>query len=414
MNAKIAAPKGDPGMSKPSRIFIPLTAAAVLAVLASAPPALEAQAQSPKVLGFKKQFKIEVRNAEPYILENHPVVLFVEDIRRAIPDFNSYNYAIFEETERAATLVLSQADDLDKDRYHDEIVFIRTLPASSVTTLTCYYAPKGSFQLMTPAKAYARLFGPSGAPAAAGWESDLCAFRFADGRIEPYGKANRGLVLKTPGAAESKPQDWGMKILEAAPSAGLGGLSLWDEGKRIPLMIPDGASLKIKPTVVVAGPLRAMVKAEYTGIAASQPYEATLFASAFADNQASRQDVVIAAKGGPAAYGPGVKKLASETVSQDARGGILSVWGRGTGAADEIGLAVIFDPDQFLGFEETATDRWVKLTGKPGVKLTHWILSGWIKGLGAPAYPPSKNWTAKAGEIAKQVRARVTVGYKTS
>ncbi len=404
-------------MSRHPRVLIGLTAAAVLAVLTvviAAPPALEAQAQSPTVLGFKKKFKIEIRNAEPFVLENHPVILSVEDIRRAVPDFNSYNYAIFEETGKAVTLVLSQADDLDKDRYHDEIVFMRTLPASSVTALTCYYAPKGSFQLMTTAKAYARLFGPSSAPAAAAWESDLCAFRFVDGRIEPYGKANRGLVLRTPGAADPKPQDWGMKVLEAAPSAGLGGLSVWDDGKRVPLMLPDGASLKIKPTVVASGPLRAMIKVEDSGIAAARQFDVTLFASAFADNAASRQDVIIAAQGGPVTYGPGIKKLASETVSQDGQDGVLSVWGRGTGAADEIGLAVLFDPAQSLGFEETAADRWVKLNGKPGVRMTHWILSGWIKGLGAPAYPPAKNWDAKAREIARQVRARVTVGYKTS
>ncbi len=404
-------------MSRHPRVLIGLTAAVVLVlltVLIAAPPAPKAQAQSPTVLGFKKQFRIEIRNAEPFVLENHPVVLSVEDIRRAVPDFNSYNYAIFEETGKAVTLVLSQADDLDKDRYHDEIVFIRTLPASSATTLTCYYAPKGSFQLMTTAKAYARLFGPSSAPAAAGWESDLCAFRFVDGRIEPYGKANRGLVLRTPGAAEAKPQDWGMKVLDASPSAGLGGLGVWDEGKRIPLMLPDGASLKIKPTVVASGPLRAMVKVEYSGIAAARQFDVTLLASAFADNAASRQDVIITAKGGPVTYGPGIKRLASETDSQDARAGVLSVWGRGTGAADEIGLAVIFDPARFLGFEETAAERWVKLNGKPAEKMTHWILSGWIKGLGAPAYPPAKNWAAKAGDIAKQVRARVTVGYKVS
>jgi hypothetical protein len=165
-----------------------------------------------------------------------------------------------------------------------------------------------------------------------------------------------------------------------------------------------------------------MVKAEYSGIVTPRgEYSLTLYASAFADNAAAKLDVKIVTKGqGQLVFGPGVKKLASAAALVDGAGGVLSVWGRGTGAADEIGLAVFFEPSDFAGTEETETDRWVKLTGglggpgSSGVEKTYWVLSGWVKGLGAPAYPAAKNWAAKAGDVGRQVRGRVKVSYKAS
>jgi len=155
-----------------------------------------AQAQDPKVLGFKNQFIIEITNPSPLALENHAVIIDVAGIRASVAaDFNTYNYAIFEEKGGNYTLVVTQADDLDKDRYHDEIVLVRTLPPSSRTRLICYYSPTRSFQLMPAQKAFARLSWETGG-AEAGWESNLAAFKFVHGRIEFYGKLAAGLDRK--------------------------------------------------------------------------------------------------------------------------------------------------------------------------------------------------------------------------
>ncbi len=132
-----------------------------------------AQAQDPKVLGFTKQFVIEITNPSPLALENHAVVIDVAGIRASVAaDFNTYNYALFEKNGDDYTLVVTQADDLDKDRYHDEIVLVRTLPPSSTTRLVCYYSPTRSFQLMPAPKAFARFAWATGG-AEAGWESNL-------------------------------------------------------------------------------------------------------------------------------------------------------------------------------------------------------------------------------------------------
>ncbi len=371
-----------------------------------------AQAQDPKILGFKKQFVVEITNPSPLVLENHAVVIDVAGIRASVAaDFNTYNYALFEEKAGNYTLVVTQADDLDKDRYHDEIVLVRTLPPSSTTRLVCYYSPTRSFQLMPVQKAYARSrWEAEGAEA--GWESNLAAYKFVDGRIEFYGKLAAGLILKKFPTTENRPQGWGMDVVDAGESAGLGGLSLWDGDVRVPLF---GAwTPQAKMTVISPGPVRAMVKAEFSGL--STPLDGdglTAFFSAFADNVASRQDIVITSKAsGPIVYGPGIQKLAGETFTLDKDKGFLAAWGKGAKNAGEIGLAAIFRPADFAGMEETDLDRSVKLKGPAGAKLTHWVVGSWEQGITSPGVPAAKNWAIKVEELARRLLVPVKVEFK--
>lgn len=372
-----------------------------------------AQAQNPKVLGFKKQFVIEITNPSPLALENHAVVIDVAGIRASVAaDFNTYNYALFEEKGGDYTLVVSQADDLDKDRYHDEIVLVRTLPPSSTTRLSCYYSPDRSFQLMPAQKAYARSAWETGGAEAA-WESNLAAYKFVHGRIEFYGKLTAGLILKKLPAPENRPQDWGMDVVDAGDSAGLGGLILWDGGARVPLF---GASApQAKLTVLSPGPLRALVKAEYAGLRTSAgEVGLTVFMSAFAESAVSRHDVVVSAKAaGPATIGPGIQKLSGETWSLDKDKGFLAAWGKGAKNAGEVGLAAIFQPSDFAGTDDTAVDRSVKLGGRGGGKLTYWVAGSWERGITSPGVPASKNWARRVEGLAQRLLVPVKVEFKT-
>lgn len=254
-----------------------LALAFLMAVLASA------QTQDPKVLGFKKQFVIEISNPGPVALDNHPVIIDVAAVRGFASDFNTYNYAVFDEAGGDYRLVVTQADDLDGDRYHDEIVFIRSLPPSSTTRLTCYYSPTRSFQLLPTAKAGARTGWEPGS-ATAGWESNLGAYKFVNGRIEFYGKLYDGLILRKLPADERRLQEWGMNVLDAGESPGLGGLSLWDGDSRIPFYGPAEPPAKL--TVVSSGPIRALVRADLTG--GGQPEEGPSSPSTFRPSPTTR------------------------------------------------------------------------------------------------------------------------------
>jgi Domain of unknown function (DUF4861) len=407
----------------PSLRPVALTALAGLALLAlglspaaaaGASPAGQAvgQAVGPESLGFKKSFVVEIRNPSPVALENHAVIIDVAAIRAAVAwDFNTYMYALFEDKGGEYSLVVSQADDLDKDRYHDEIVLIRTLPPSSTTRLLCYYTPERSFQLMPAQKAFARGGWEAGL-VEAGWESNLIAFKLVRGRIEFYGKLQSGLILKGFPKPDTKPQDWGMDVLDAGESAGLGGLILWDGAARVPLF---GESAP-RPTVTVLapGPVRALVKAEYPAVrTAAGEVSLTVFYSAFAEGAYSRQDIVVPDKAGRAVVaGPGLEKLPGETTAFDKSKGFLAVWGKGADKAGEVGLAAIFRPAAFSGTDETAVDRGLKLNARPGAKLTYWLAGAWERGLTTPGVPEAKNWPRKVEELAARLLAPVTVEFK--
>lgn len=395
----------DPG----KRIIVFVAFAAALALAAGK---AAAQAAGPEALGFTKHFAVEITNPSTRLLENQAVVLNVAAIRAAVAaDFNTYMYALFDTTGGEYALVVSQADDLDKDRYHDEIVFVRTLPPSSTTRLLCYYTPNRSFQLMPTQKAFARGSWESGG-AEAGWESNLAAYKFINGRIGFYGKLQPGLILKRFPFAETRPRDWGMDVLDPGATAGLGGLFLWDGAKRIPLFGPEAAKAEI--AVISAGPVRGLVKANYPAVKTSRgDVTLTVFFSAFADNDYSRQDIAIASSSdAPVVLGPGIQKLPDETWTFDRTKGSLAVWGKGAGKAGAIGLAAIFVPADLAGIDDAGLDRAVKLNGRLDRNLTFWTAGGWERGVMAPEVPDAKGWIRHVDDQAARLLVPVKVEFK--
>jgi hypothetical protein len=264
---------------------------------------------------------------------------------------------------------------------------------------------------MPAQKAFARgAWEPGGADA--GWESNLIAFKLVGGRIEFYGKLQAGLVLKGFPAQEAKSKDWGMDVLDAGESAGLGGIVLWDGAARVPLF--GQAAPRPALTVIAPGPVRALVKAEYPAVRTSAGEAGlTVFNSAFAESAFSRQDLVLASKAaGGFVAGPGLQKLAGEAFTMDKEKGYAAAWGKGADGAGEIGLAAIFPPAALSGTDETAVDRGFMLRGKPGAKLTYWVAGAWERGVTAPGVPAAKNWPRKVEALAARLLVPVSVEFK--
>lgn len=390
-----------------------LAAAAALAALAALPATASAQTGGPESLGFKKRFFVDIVNPSPFALENQALVLDVAAIRASVaPDFNTYFYALFEEKGAELALVVTQADDLDKDRYHDEIVVVRTLPANSTTRLACWYTPERSFQLFPADKAFAR--GPwAGSDAAAGWESNLTAFKLTRGRVGLYGKLQPDLILKKFPALEAKPGDWGMDLLGAGDGPGLGGLSLWDGETRLPLFGAGAPAPKL--TVLATGRVRALVKAEYPPLATSRgEIGLTVLYSTFADAPYSRQDILLTSKvTGAIAVGPALEQLAGGVWSTELDKGFVTVWGQGAGKAGEIGLAVIVPADAPAAILGTPDDRGFRLNGRAGGRLTYWVAGAWERGLMAPGMPGAKGWAARVAGLAERLRVPVKVEFRS-
>ncbi|HYA48812.1 MAG TPA: DUF4861 family protein, partial [Burkholderiales bacterium] len=195
---------------------------------------------------------------------------------------------------------------------------------------------------------------------------------------------------------------------------GLGGLSAWEGGTAVPLAgAGAGGGFTVQRTVLASGPLRALVKIEYSSpLPGARGSGTVVLFSAFADNIFCRQDI----HPGPGAgrrgvYGVSLQKLTAEDVSFDKSRGLLSAWGRGSEAAGEVGLAVLFDPSDLAGLDENGPARTVKLNIKPGRKLTVWTVAGWGRGIVTAAAPAAKNWARLAADLGLALRAPVEVRF---
>ncbi len=354
---------------------------------------------------FEKSFAIELTNPLPEPLESHAVVISIADILKAIPDFNALNCGL---AAAEGQILPYQADDLDGDGNPDELAFIAELPPGS-TEITCRYTTTGTRPNPFPVKTYARLAWET-ANANIGWESNRAAYRFYWGQLEGFGKLDESLIMAAFNAnyGYHEMQTWGMDVLHVGDASGLGGISLWEGDRRISTVNPAGNGENVyERKVVTAGPVRAVARVDISQIGPSEAeYGVTLIMSVFTDNVYSRQDIHIrSSTGGQVVYSPGVEKLPKETWSMNEDEGFLATWGEGAPGAGEVGLALIFDPADRVGFAENDLDRYVKLTLPSGEKRTHWIVSGWHLGLTAPQPPQASNWAKSIEEMSIRLRA---------
>lgn len=365
--------------------------------------------QDPRSLGFKKELVIELKNPAASELVDYPVTLNVADIRAAAPDFNSYNFALFELVGEEYRLVQTQVDDLDRDRYHDEIFFQKSLPARSTTRLLCYYSPKGSMQLMITPKVFAR---PAGGTARQvfEWESRLSGYRLDAGSLLPYGKFAPGLVLQQARSELDRPQSWGMLLLAPDSGPGAGGLCLWSEEKMIRLY--GESSVGRTAEILAMGPLRTIVRVTYGSVKTAQGEVAV--SARYTQAAESPVTMVTMTVEGPAdrlPAGPALVKLDGESVELDRERGFFASWGKGRAGAGEVGLAAVFSPAAFAGLDESGSERGFKLRPGRDGRLAFWLSAAWGRGVTSPPNPASKYWPEKTAALALKLSTPVEVVY---
>ena len=363
---------------------------------------------------FPKRFTIELTNPADLYLEHHPVVLDIETIRKNVPGFNPRSFEIVEAERRIDWRgIPSQMDDLHGDTKPDELVFVRSLKPLSTTTLHCYYTPEGSSDNAYPQKTDTHRDWLD-LKANIGWESNLCAYRMYYGQIDFFGKRLDGLRLKNPGPNYHSVSDWGMDVLHVGRSSGLGGISIWEDDERIPVMNPAGeGTVQIERTILSSGPVRSLVRIDFTNIhSAKGEYTVSLLMSAFADNRFSRQDITITATAGDSVvYSPGVTKLPNDTFHIDTGSGVLTNFGISDNEIKDIGMGIIFKPGEYTGYSESETDRYVRLKIPAGKQCTHWIIGGWRKGFMSPVAPSAKDWADSVEELARRLCVPVGIRY---
>lgn len=379
---------------------VPLILCLALVLLVSGP--LQGQDKALKALGFTRSLVIEIKNPGSVDLVDHPITLKVNDLRAKAPDFNSYNFGLFEVVGGEYRLVQTQADDLDKDRYHDEIFFLKTIPARGVVKLLCFYSPKGSMRLFITPKVFIRS-GVKEHKNEVSWESLPVAWKFDVGRIIPYGKFTRALVLQQLRSEDSRPQGWGMRLIDPDATAGAGGLSVWDGAARRPLYSDDpSADIFETPVIVSMGPLRTLVRIDYKPVqTAAGSVSLSCLYSQPAD--VSWMQVEVSVRGtskGQLVLGPTIRKASGETSGLDKARGFFYAWGKGSTGSGESGAAVIFKPASLSGLDDMGKERGVKFNLAPGTGLTYWLASAWSRGANSPAAPAAGNWRTTVAGLA--------------
>ncbi len=365
---------------------------------------------------YAKRFGIEVENPGERYMENKALVLGMEQIRKVMPDFNERNYVLVEDEPRIDWReVASQVDDLDGDGKGEELVWVESLLPKEKMKFWCYYTPGGVGKTEYEAKTDAAMDWDSETMANIGWESERCAYRMYYGQIEAFGKKVEGLILgglKGMKGSVHQMQEWGMDVLNVGATSGLGGLSIWEGEKRLPLIMPGGkGELQITRRVVARGPVRSLVRVEFTGLKRERgEYRVRMDMSAFAGNRYSQQDVTVwSPDGGEVVYSPGLEKLAHDEWYVLSGSGVLASWGYGYEGAGEIGLGIIYCPAEYAGYAEGELDRYLKLRSQSGEKRTHWIYGDWRRGFPNPVAPTARDWALGVEQLAWRLRTPLPV-----
>lgn len=132
--------------------------------------------------------------------------------------------------------------------------------------------------------------------------------------------------------------------------------------------------------------------------------------SAYAGNRYSQVDVTIwSPDGKEVVYSPGLEKLARDEWYMLSGSGVLASWGNGYEGAGEIGLGIIYRPEEYAGYTEGELDRYVKLQSPSGEKRTHWIYGDWRKGLPNPVAPTARDWALAVEQLSLKLRTPVAV-----
>ena len=229
-------------------------------------------AAAPRVEGIK--FAIQNPDASPRVAED--IVLSVQDIRRAAPDFNAGSIVVttsdaatLEEDQRTlSTIELpSQADDLDGDGKADEIAFQIDLGPRQTRIVTLHYGEANTIARLRsdyPPRTDTRF---SRRYEGLGWESEDVAWRiYFDARnaIDLYGKRRRGLFLAlfaSPDYIYHQESPLGRDIYDNGSSIGIGSVAALVGGA--PVRVSEVAERNWR--IMSNGPVRSIAELTYKG-----------------------------------------------------------------------------------------------------------------------------------------------------
>ena len=345
--------------------------------------------------------------------QDRPVTVSVDALRAEAEDFNPANCVVVAGERWLAWRVVPHQVDGWTHGDGEELSFVADLTAGDARRFEIYYNPEGESTSDFPQLTNAVLDNP----AYVAWESDAGAFRFYTGQFDFFGKQVQlkpraeQLIYPLIDVNYHAEQDWGIDALHVGKTSGLGGLTIYLDGKEYPVQSPAGEGhVTFEHKVLGAGPVRAAVEIVASNVFPEQPEKkVNLRCFIYAGNGGTEVNVQLPEGLDGATIAPGLMNLPEGVNGQS--GNMLSVWGRQGDDIGEIGLALALDPGAKPTVQQLDVERRA-VCAVEGTQFRYWILGGWGRGMQYPTSYNAENWERDAEAWAKKITATVNVAVK--
>lgn len=222
---------------------------------------------------------------------------------------------------------------------------------------------------------YIRYEGP-------GWESDKVGYRYyLDWRngIDVFGKTTSDMVLQQVGLdgfdSYHEMQPWGMDILKVGDALGVGSIAHFHDGHAKRIDKTDSVIAVVREN----GPVYSSINTNYYGWkVADHVLDVNSLLGIHAGSRLTHHQLDI--EGEPENMATGLTKSLQAPLYKSEGGeksfGYLATYGPQSLNKDNVGLAILFRPKDFISFTEDAHSHVVKLRPSEG-SLDYYFLAAW-------------------------------------
>lgn len=363
---------------------------------------------------FPKAFTVTVNN--PLDQQRKDVMVFLpeEEIKKHSPSFNAKAFVVLDGNNEVASQY-----NLKDEKQKGIIVMLDQLDSNASKSITIRYNQKGEATRSYPKRTQAELshkvgghfenrkyIGGTGFQnvdslrvpdevtdhsyyiryEGPGWESDKVGYRFyLDWRngTDVFGKTTNEMVLQQVGQdgydSYHNLQPWGMDVLKVGKALGVGTLALFDNGAANRVAETDSMICVITEN----GNVYSSIRTNYYGWqVAGLTMDVNSNLSIHAGSRLTHHQVKVTG-GHPQNLSTGlIKDKAAKVFTEQGNSeqwGYLASYGKQSlnGEGDNLGIAVLFRPQDYQEFTEDQFSNVVKLTPSASGELEYYFLAAW-------------------------------------
>jgi len=364
---------------------------------------------------FDRQLEICVDNTGRGKRVDWPVTIAVNEIKKTAPDFNSANCAVVASQRWIDWRQIPHQVDMIDPTVGDELSFLVDVEANSTAKYYLFYSLTGTLPQQFKMKTCT---AQDWVPPNIGWESNVVGYRAYWGMFDFFGKKEEILLYEDiPSRSYHVEEGWGMDALHVNKTAGLGGITLYVDGKPYTAHNPGGeGDVKFTKRQVVKGPVRSVIEWTASNIVPNKP-DLTVRTQCvvYAERMESVVRAWVSNHDQEMQIAPGVCKLPREQAFTDLATGCLGSWGYQEPLIGEVGLGLIVEPAVLIDavdIEGEPGERRLRCRVGEDGQFQYWVIGDWRRGRPFPVAPTLDNWKRELKELADRLQhdVDITVG----